>query len=185
MAGCLLANLLFYAWGEPAFIFLLLVSTFVEFLVSVIGKRPRINLQAKRRPWPFAVTVNVGCLRALQICRAGRGFAQRAAEICRPRQLACAAHRAAHRHLVFHVPRAVLHHRHLPPQMAGGPRSARCGALHIFFPATHCRSNFCTGLPSPRSWSARQFRSGRFLRRSAVCRRPGISTCILTFRIGF
>ena len=57
----LLASLLFYAWGEPAFIFLLLTSTLLNFWFGRWVERSEENSKRKRAV-AVAVTVNVGFL---------------------------------------------------------------------------------------------------------------------------
>src|SRR5208283_3240577 len=57
----LLVSLLFYAWGEPAFIFLLLVSTLLNFWFGQWVERSEVISKLKRDV-AVAVMVNVGFL---------------------------------------------------------------------------------------------------------------------------
>ena len=57
----LLVSLLFYAWGEPAFIFLLLVSTLLNFWFGQWVERSEV-ISKRKRAVAVAVMVNVGFL---------------------------------------------------------------------------------------------------------------------------
>ena len=117
--------------------------------------------------------------RFFQICVAVRVNAQGAAGVF---VFAGPADRAAHRHLVLHLPEHVLCHRHLPPQLRAAKERDHVRNLRRAVPAADCRSD-CTlrrrgkaaAAPHPLSAALYERRAAvpvRTLRKSAARERP-------------
>ena len=91
----LLASLVFYAYGEPVYVLLMIASAFVNYLSALLIEKKPSGKKA-------VMTINVIRLpgRVLQrhFWHGGSG----------------AGHPASHRNFLFHLPGHVLRHRRLP-----------------------------------------------------------------------
>ena len=109
----LAASLVFYGWGEPKFLAVMLASIACNFVLALWIARLE-NRRHARRVLALAVTVNIGLLVAfkytdfiVQSLNAGLRAARRAGADG-------AGDRVADRHLLLHLPCLVVCHRRLP-----------------------------------------------------------------------
>ena len=58
----LIASLIFYAWGEPKYIILMLLSIIVNYFVALSIHRRRREKAKKRGLLIFAIVINIGAL---------------------------------------------------------------------------------------------------------------------------
>ena len=58
----LIASVLFYAWGEPVYILLMIASTFVNYLLALPGDKAKENPTLKRAMLIITVVFNIGLL---------------------------------------------------------------------------------------------------------------------------
>ncbi|EQK44506.1 MBOAT, membrane-bound O-acyltransferase family protein [[Clostridium] bifermentans ATCC 19299] len=58
----LLISLIFYAWGEPVYVFLMMFTTVVDYLIGLLINKYRRNKIKSKRIFIFAVLVNLGIL---------------------------------------------------------------------------------------------------------------------------
>ena len=57
-----LASLLFYAWGEPAFVFVMLLSIFANYILGLVVYKFRENISKSRIILALTVVFNLGIL---------------------------------------------------------------------------------------------------------------------------
>ncbi|RDC49392.1 MBOAT family protein, partial [Acinetobacter sp. RIT592] len=58
----LLISLIFYAWGEPVYVFLMMFTTVFDYLIGLLINKYRRNKIKSKRIFIFAVLVNLGIL---------------------------------------------------------------------------------------------------------------------------
>lgn len=58
----LLISLIFYAWGEPVYVFLMMFTTIFDYLIGLLINKYRRNKIKSKRIFIFAVLVNLGIL---------------------------------------------------------------------------------------------------------------------------
>lgn len=58
----LLISLIFYAWGEPVYVFLMMFTTLFDYLIGLLINKYRRNKIKSKRIFIFAVLVNLGIL---------------------------------------------------------------------------------------------------------------------------
>ena len=100
-------SLVFYAWGEVVFIFLLLASTVINYFLGLWVDRSE-EPATRKLAVAVAVFVNIGLLAFFKYANFAVGHAEFAAASVRRGAGHRAAHSAAHRHFVLHLPCAVL-----------------------------------------------------------------------------
>ena len=103
----LLANLVFYAYGEPVYVLIMIASILVNFFAGVLmDKQPT---QSRRRA--VLVVGIVLNLAALGVFKYAGLFVDTLRGDSRLLLPAGGEHRPAHRHLLLHLPGGVLPHR--------------------------------------------------------------------------
>ena len=127
-----LFSLLFYAWGEPVYVFLMLFSVLVNF------RRPRYR--------PLRPTPQDGTCHRTHLQHPDTGSVQVFGLLrLNPRrpwhQRGIAHIGIAHRNQFLHIPVDIISHRCLSPRVTRTEAIRRLAALHLDVPAAHRRSN--------------------------------------------
>lgn len=122
-------SLIFYAWGEPVYLFLMIAAAAVNWGFGLL-----IEKRHKRVFLVLALVLDLGCLAVFKYT----GFVVENLNALFGASIPVPDHRAAHRHLVLYLPGAFLH-----GSTSGAGMSRRSGRLQ----------NFCSTSRSSRSSS--------------------------------
>ena len=124
----LLFSLLFYAWGEPRFVLILLFSIVFNFLAALVID----GRSGSSRKLALAVAV-AGNLLLLAVFKYANFLSANFSALMAPlgiRRLED-QHRASARDLLLHLPLSLLHHRRLPAAIQRQPRSHRYRLIYF------------------------------------------------------
>ena len=100
----LLASLIFYAWGEPVYIFLMLLSILFNYFSGLDIARNLTDRRLAKRSLIFNIVVNIAILGFFKyFCNDCKFFIQPV--------LAGSAHYSADRYLILYIPDIVLYYR--------------------------------------------------------------------------
>ena len=129
-------SVVFYAWGEPFFVLMLLFMAFADWAVSQFIYKYRGTGKSKA----FLV---LGCIIDLGLLAF---FKYNLLPAGRDPQLVrlagdCAPDRPAHRHLLLHLPAAVLHGGRVPPGGACPAQIPAAAFVRLSVPSVHRRAH--------------------------------------------
>ena len=128
----LLASIFFYAWGEPFYVLLMLLSIVVNWGLGLLVDRFR-NRPGEKAVLLVTVVYNLGVL----VSEFYRKQSEPAAPVRHPRS----ADRAAGGHFLLYVPGHVLCAGRAPGQRRSAEKSAQCGIVHCTVSTAHRRAH--------------------------------------------
>ena len=132
---CLLASVLFYAYGEPVYIILLFISTLLNYFCACGIDRFQNH---KKGILVLAVICNLGILIVFKYTDFILGNGQQ----CDRASSAAATDPHANRNLILHLPGNVLCDRCIPGNNKGAEELCKSTSLYILFP-TADRGPYC------------------------------------------
>lgn len=121
------ASLLFYAWGEPVYILLMILSVLVNWLA---GRWIGSARKGARLPMVLAVVFNLALLGVFKYS----GFLMETLGAVTGLALPGTPDQPAHRHLVLHLPGHVLCPGRVLESGADAEKLLEAALIHLFFP---------------------------------------------------
>ena len=130
-AVLILFSLIFYAWGEPVYLLLMIASAAVNWYFGLLIERRR-----KKDFSDSCAGIGSRLSGGIQIRGLFRGESERGFRRVHPRP----ADRAAHRHLLLYLSGAFLYGRRLARRCSGAALVRKAPALHLALPAADRRA---------------------------------------------
>lgn len=130
-----LVSILFYAWGEPRFVVVMLAMIAVNWALALLAEAQ--GDKYRRMVLVTAVAVNISLLFVFKYLT----FVLENTNRFSGPVHSCAEHYATHWHFVFYLSSNVLCDRCLPRGWQGAKKYLECDALYCVFSAADCRAN--------------------------------------------